>query len=114
MKKIQLILFVLAFLIQGCLFDCKEYLNEEIKPRHIYGKVIAINEEDVGCFVTIILRDKNNYDTLSGFCYCGLESPKLWTYMEVGDTLFKQKGELQIKLISKGTIRSFQYPCCNH
>jgi hypothetical protein len=114
MKKIQLILFVLTFLFQGCLFDCKDYLNEEIKPRHIYGEVIAKDNEETGCFGTIILRNKHTNDTLSGFCYCVPESENAWAYMAIGDTLLKPKGELQIKVISKGIIRSFQYPCCNH
>ncbi len=112
--KIKLILFVLVFFIHGCIFDCKEYLNEEIKPRQIYGEVIAMNNEEIGCFGTIILKDKNTYDTLRGFCYCVPKSQNAWEYMAIGDTLYKQKGELQIKVISKGIIRSFQYPCCNH
>ena len=99
--------------IQGCGFNCKNYLNESISPYDINGIVVSKIKSDIGCFGDIKLKGPGKLDSLN-ICYCVPKDQRLWDNVEVGDSLIKNVGSLSVKVYKNDTLTgSYNYPCCD-
>jgi hypothetical protein len=103
---------ILLFFFTSCIFNCTDYLNDEVKPRRLNGKVISKYKDEVGCFGTLVLQNDKLIDTVSDLCYCGPEIEDVWTYVTVGDSLQKSAGSLKVTIMRGSGKKSFDYPCC--
>ena len=113
MKYILLLLIVFTTLFNSCVFNCKSYLNKNIKPLPIDGIVLNKQKAETGCFGIIILKHQNKTDTLKNICYCVPEQQGLWKYIEAADSLHKSEKSLIIEVYRKDTVKKFDYPCCS-
>jgi hypothetical protein len=113
MKCIFLLLSLYSVLFARCVFDCKSYLDKNIKPLNIDGIVMDKQKAKTGCFGVIILKHENNLDTLLGVCYCVPEGQGLWKYVMNGDSLHKANKSLIVEVYRKDSVRKFEYPCCS-
>lgn len=115
MKYNSILLLFLLISSYGCGFDCESYLEKEIKPLNIQGIVLSKNKGAVGCFGNVILKNVNEYDTITNICYCTPDSgTTLWKYVEIGDSLFKDSQSLTVEVYRRGSIKKFHYPCCKY
>lgn len=112
MKYIFLLLIGGSILFNSCGFDCKSYLNKNIKPLSIDGIVINKQKAEKGCFGIIILKRQGQADTLKNICYCVPEQQGVWKYIVAGDSLHKSKNGLIVEVYRNNTLREFEYPCC--
>ena len=106
------IIAILILPFYGC-FNCKDYLNDKIKPLSIQGKVLKKYKNKTGCFGDIVLVQGTRTDTLVALCYCGIEEKQLWDYAEPNDSLYKPVGSLIVTVIREGVKTEFNYPCCS-
>lgn len=111
--KYILLLIVLATLLSSCGFDCESYLDKNIKPLPIDGKVIKKQKAETGCFGIIIWKHHSKIDTLKDICYCVPAEQGLWKYIAEGDSLHKSEKSLIVEVYRKDTVKKFQYPCCS-
>lgn len=111
MKTIILTLFiVLTWFLTGC-FGCNDWVENEIKPKYLYGKVVSLTHKP--CFTLIEIEDKGIINKLE-FCECGLNSYE-WKTMKIGDFIQKLEGSTMVRLIQHdSTTIDFEYPCCDH
>lgn len=113
MKNFLIFIITFAFLFSGCFYDCKSFLNEDIKPVPIDGIVVGKDKSDIGCFGTIVWQQQSKLDTLKEVCYCVLQAEDLWKYIQAGDSLHKSKNSLAVQVYRKDTIQTFNFPCCS-
>lgn len=97
----------------GCIFNCKTYLDNEIKPLSLHGIVVSKEKTEYGCFGNILLQDSKGIDTLKDMCYCVPENQGLWDYVVPGDSLAKSGGSLEVAVFRNSASRLFTYPCCS-
>lgn len=109
MRLISSIIFSIVF--YSCAFNCDYYLNKKIKPLLINGIVISKSEKN--CFGIIIFQGKIKRDTLNNICVCTPENEGLWNYVKSGDSIYKNKNDLIVKVIRYDSLKSFKYPCCS-
>lgn len=99
------------FLIGSCVFNCKDYLEENIKPLAIHGIVLKKQADQTGCFGSIVVRELNKEDTLD-VCSCVVENERVWSYVLPDDSLYKEINSLKLLIIRGGKEKWFDYPCC--
>ncbi|OOQ57028.1 hypothetical protein [Mucilaginibacter pedocola] len=111
MKKTLSVIFVLAIIAatQGCLVD----IDSEYREAEYNGKIIIKNQTGVGCFGSMIIRSENHYDTIRSLCYCVPRHQDIWSVSNLGDSIFKKKGEMVIYLKKDKKKLRFNYPVCH-
>ncbi|MCF1714182.1 hypothetical protein L0U88_06040 [Flavihumibacter sp. RY-1] len=113
MKNI-LVLILLCFLqLTTCRFNCKSYLDKNIRPLIISGKLVGKQKENIGCFGLLVIRQDKKLDTLKNICYCVPENEALWKYVQLGDSVFKDSNSLTVNVYRNDSIATFDYPCCS-
>jgi hypothetical protein len=104
--------FSLIFL---CFFSsCESIIELDAKKITKKGIVIGKYKDQIGCHGSIVVRsDGQIIDSLIGLCYCvPRQSQEIWKYVEVGDSLVKKSGDLEITIYRNGNIKIFEYPIC--
>jgi hypothetical protein len=109
--KILLIIFCIFFL-EGCfLFPTYEdYVNSTIKPMQLRGIVLSKAQEETGCFGLIVVKQDQETDTLHRIYFCTTPNYGIWRYVQPGDSLFKEKGKLEIFVKRNDTTAKFIFP----
>jgi len=98
-------------LVGGCVFNCDDYLTENISPMTIRGIVLKKQERQTECFGSIFVEELTKKDTLR-VCYCVVENQDVWSYILPNDSLYKEEGSLKLRVVRKGQEKLFDYPCC--
>lgn len=49
-------------------------------------------------------------DTLRNIFICAIKEEKIWRYVLPNDSLYKQKGSLQIEVVRNGNRKKFTFP----
>jgi hypothetical protein len=111
MKAIIIIFaLILLFNILGCV-PCSVLLNDT-KNLSLTG-VVSSKFKDGACFGSIVITTKNGNDTLRNVCYCVPDDEKIWDFVVIGDSLYKSKGSLTIKISRDSLKKEFTFPCCS-
>ncbi|MEP6584932.1 MAG: hypothetical protein ABJA90_11735 [Ginsengibacter sp.] len=76
----------------------------------INGVVVKKYEEQTGCFGAIIFRQDNSIDTLHNIFICAIKDEKIWHYVLPNDSLYKQKGSLEVEVVRNGNREKFTFP----
>jgi len=95
----------------SCVFNCDDYLRENVSPMEIRGIVLKKQERQTGCFGSIFVKELTMEDTLR-VCFCVVERENVWSYILPNDSLYKEKGSLKLRVVRNGREKSFEYPCC--
>lgn len=76
----------------------------------INGVVVNKYEEHTGCFGAIIIRQDDSIDTLHNIFFCTVKDEKIWSYVLPNDSLYKQKGNLEVEVVRNGNRVKFTFP----
>lgn len=109
---IKYVLVINTFFFAGC-FNCKDYVDETIRPKEILG-IVQSKMEVPPCHGKVIMISllSNKTDTLE-YCLCA-PFGEHWDEIEVGDTIVKAKAKSEIQLHKKDTIIEWgRFPCCD-
>lgn len=113
MRKIFSLLIISAS-ITSCnmIFSCTSWVEENIKPKYIYGIVVNKNEEKA-CHGKLLFNSMDNKIDSLAICICSPFQEK-WNQVEIGDTIIKKAGEVSIEIINNSKkIKWERYPCCD-
>jgi hypothetical protein len=113
MKNILVLILLFSLQLTSCRFNCKSYLDKNIRPLIISGKLVDKQKENIGCFGFLVIRQDKNLDTLKNVCYCVSEKQALWKYVQLGDSVFKESNSLSVNVYRNDSIVKFDYPCCS-
>ena len=107
----KLILIGLLLSTDSCFPTCDSYLGSKAKL-NFSGVVKAKSESDIGCFGNIIIDQKGDLISLERVCNCTGDKYNFYKYCQIGDSLIKNSGSIQVKVIKKDSSKFFDYPCC--
>jgi hypothetical protein len=84
--------------LEGCFLfpSYEDYVNSNIKPLRLRAVVVGKAEEETGCFGLIVVKQDQIIDTLHRIYYCTTPNNGIWGYVRPGDSLFKEKGKLEV------------------
>jgi hypothetical protein len=104
--------FFLTFQMTACIFGSgyDVYVNENIKPKNIKGRILAKYKEETGCFGAIIVEQNNTVDTLRKINYCTQPEHAVWNYILPDDSIYKMRGTLEVDIVRNGTGKKFTFP----
>ena len=107
-----LLIFCHISLLSGCFLfpNYQDYVNSTKKPKSIRGVVLDKAKEATGCFGLIIIKQDDGIDTLHNIFYCTPPKNSIWEYIQPGDSIFKEKGTLQVDVKRAAVIKEFVFP----
>ncbi len=109
MKTIHIYLIVFI----GVLFGCEPSFENEARQIGKSGIVVQKHKDEIGCHGSILFKNLGSVDSLTGLCFCvPRETQAVWKYVEVGDSLIKKEGSLEIEIYRKRVKRIFEFPIC--
>lgn len=88
----------------------QRYVNSTIKPIEIHGRVAGKYKEKTGCFGGVILEHDHRVDTLRSIYYCTPPENRVWDYIIAGDSIYKDKGTLEVYIVRNGVRKKFIFP----
>jgi hypothetical protein len=102
LRKYSLLFFFMAFL------SCGDYCQDYLRPKQIKGKLITkyIDKNDHELKKMVIQDGMQQY-----ILVIEERNPELWDYIENGDSIFKDTGNLDIIIKKQTNITTFNI--CN-
>lgn len=111
MKRI--IICIPIVILSSCGFNCKDYVNDIVKPKTI--KAIVEKKEEIAPGLGRLYLKSLLNNELDSMNYC-FSSPfrQHWDEISVGDTILKNKGSEIVYLhTQKVIIKWDRFPCCD-